>query len=668
MSLEASWQRSRRYGVHPERVEPVLLSEAELRRRRNARGEFLREADGWLQQLYGWVKQWGAMVLAADADGVILDSKGDPVFSKDAARVHLASGSDWSEPVKGTNAIGTALAEKRAVAVVGDEHYCRENRFLCCAASPVFAPDGSLVGVLDVSGYAGAYHPFVLTVVSLTAQAVEEALVRRRANRHLLLRIASDALDWHAVVAVDPDGRIVWGTHGAYAGPLGRVAGRLWHTVFTVPLSDVEKGGRHALVVKPGEGPGFWCEVLDDRRPRSFGVPTFASLSDEGEAGRSNAEAGGQELPRDAASPGSVAPAATRRSGRPRDTVRREAWAARYTFDDLIGSDPVFLKALSTARKASRTDEPVLLLGETGTGKEMLAHAIHRASLRADGPFVPVNCGAIPESLRESEWFGYEKGAFTGASPQGQPGKFELANGGTLFLDEIGDMPLEAQGVLLRVLQERQVVRLGGRRPIAVDVRIIAATHRDLWAEVRAGRFRADLFYRLQGVVITLPPLRLRRDRVELAERLLAGIAAERGLPSLSLTNAARSLIAAHPWPGNVRQLYAALRQAAWEAEQGWVDVHHFPEWVWREMAGEGAAEAAAAAEGAGKKPGPGLFSASLEADVQTTPPLVDLEREALFRALQATGGNKSKAAELLGISRSTLYRKLRTFGFRPSR
>ncbi|WP_188817070.1 sigma-54-dependent Fis family transcriptional regulator [Calditerricola satsumensis] len=662
-NLQASWQRSRRFGVHPERVEPVLLSEAELRRRRDAQREFLREAEGWLHQLYGWVKQWGAMVLAADANGVILDGKGDPVFTKDASRVHLASGSDWSEPVKGTNAIGTALAEKRAVAVVGDEHYCKENWFLCCAASPVFAPDGSLAGVLDVSGYAGAYHPSVLTLVDLTAQAVEEALVRRRANRHLLLRLASDAPAWQAVVAVDPDGRIAWGTRGAYAGPLGRVAGRLWETVFAVPLDDVVRGSRHArVVVNGGDARDVWCEVLDDRRPRAVGISHPASLPATPESGRAEGER--DAPPKDGGLAGASAPSSPPRRTGASGAARRVAWAARYTFDDLIGSDPAFLKALAVARKAARTDEPVLLLGETGTGKEMLAHAIHRASPRADGPFVPVNCGAIPDNLRESEWFGYEKGAFTGANPQGQPGKFELASGGTLFLDEIGDMPLEAQGVLLRVLQERQVVRLGGRAPIAVDVRIIAATHRDLWAEVKAGRFRADLFYRLQGVVITLPPLRQRSDRVELAERLLAGIAAERGLSSLSLTDAARSLIVAHPWPGNVRQLYAALRQAAWEAEQGWVDAGHFPEWVWRELASEGSVEAAAAAEGEGKGPQAGSFSAPLASVVQPALPLATLERDALLRALQAAGGNKRKAAELLGISRSTLYRKLRAFGF----
>ncbi|MBX6396576.1 MAG: sigma 54-interacting transcriptional regulator, partial [Alicyclobacillaceae bacterium] len=311
----------------------------------------------------------------------------------------------------------------------------------------------------------------------------------------------------------------------------------------------------------------------------------------------------------------------------------------RYTFADIYCKDPEFSRILELARQVSKTDYTVLITGESGTGKEMLSQAIHTASHRRHGPFVAVNCGGLAPTLLHSELFGYEAGAFTGAGRSARPGKFELAHGGTLFLDEVAEMPDDMQVALLRVLQERVIVRLGGKHPIPVDVRIIAATNQDLWERVQQGRFRSDLYFRLLGVELRLPPLRERKDRQELTEYFLERIKGELGISSLRLSPAAKRLVEEYPWPGNVRELYAVLRQASFMAKEGEIQVGHFPAHVVNWLRGHGS-----------------------EPDKPKTQlkPLQEIEYAAILEALRTTDGNVSQAARLLGIGRNTLYRRLR--------
>jgi transcriptional regulator with PAS, ATPase and Fis domain len=237
---------------------------------------------------------------------------------------------------------------------------------------------------------------------------------------------------------------------------------------------------------------------------------------------------------------------------------------ARYDFDCILGQSPIFRQALERGRTAARTDLPVVLSGESGTGKELLAQAIHTAGSRRARPFVAINCGSIPEQLVEAELFGYEPGSFTGAKPTGNPGRFEDADGGTLLLDEVSELPTQAQTTLLRVLQEKEVVRLGGSRPRAVDVRVIAATNRPLGEEVHSKRFRLDLFYRLNVLPIALPPLRERADDVSLlAQAFLGEAARDVGRGELTLAVDALDALRAHAWPGNVRELKNVILRAA---------------------------------------------------------------------------------------------------------
>lgn len=324
---------------------------------------------------------------------------------------------------------------------------------------------------------------------------------------------------------------------------------------------------------------------------------------------------------------------------------------AKYTLASFVGSSPAAVEVKRQARRAALSNSPVLLLGETGTGKELLAQGIHAASARAQGPFVGVNIAAVPDTLLEAEFFGVAPGAYTGADRRGREGKFRLADGGTLFLDEIGDMPLPLQAKLLRALQEGEIEPLGSNRLQPFDARVIAATSRDLPALVREGRFREDLFYRLNVLPLHVPPLRERRADLPALVEALGDDMAQRGTPAPELSPAALALLAAQHWRGNIRELRNVLEQAALQTESGVIDAEAV-EAVLRQS-GVAQIQPALSPDAAAM---PGDASALLR-------PLAEqvraLELRAIAAALLSTGGNKLAAARLLGISRATLYERL---------
>jgi two-component system response regulator AtoC len=316
----------------------------------------------------------------------------------------------------------------------------------------------------------------------------------------------------------------------------------------------------------------------------------------------------------------------------------------------LVGRGPAMREVFKAIGRAAATDEPVLIRGESGTGKELVASALHRHSRRSGGPFLPVNCGALPEGLIESELFGHERGAFTGADRQ-KPGRFERAAGGSIFLDEIGELPLAAQARLLRVIQHRQFERVGGTTALHADVRIISATHRDLPREIAAGRFREDLYYRLNVVPISLPPLRERLDDIPLlAEHILRRLERKYGWSGLSLSEEAQRTIQARLWPGNIRQLENALSRGAIAARGRPILPKHIDD-------DENKAPTAIELPG---------DSADAGQPVPLRALLADVERRAIALALKATGGNRTRAAERLGISRRQLFDKIREYDLRP--
>jgi transcriptional regulator with PAS, ATPase and Fis domain len=334
-------------------------------------------------------------------------------------------------------------------------------------------------------------------------------------------------------------------------------------------------------------------------------------------------------------------------------TVRKqlaEGRQAKYRFSQFIGASRVAVDTKEQARRAAEREGAVLLLGETGTGKELLAHAIHAASRRGEGPLVSINAAAIPEALLEAELFGVEPGAYTGAGTRSRSGKFALADGGTLFLDEVGDMPLALQPKLLRVLQEGEVEPIGGNQLRAVNVRVIAATSRDLKSMIEAGTFRADLYYRLNVLPIRLPPLRERREDISiLCETLLEQIAEQGGEAPCTLAADGLARLFAYDWPGNVRELRNVLEQAVAQSDNRRLtggDFHMLP------------ATSIAAVVVSGQVGDSALSPVRPLREV-----VAAAERNEILRALEATGGVKMHAAKLLGISRAQLYEKLGAFG-----
>jgi PAS domain S-box-containing protein len=315
--------------------------------------------------------------------------------------------------------------------------------------------------------------------------------------------------------------------------------------------------------------------------------------------------------------------------------------AERYTFDSILGTNPVIMSLKKEALRAAATNFPVLITGESGTGKEMFAQAIHNGSPRRLHPFIRINCASIPRDLLESELFGYEKGAFTGASPAGKYGKLELANKGTVFLDEIGDMPSEMQPKILRVLEEKEMERIGGTAPVKSDFRLIAASNQPMAEMVNDGRFRKDLYYRLNVIHFHIPPLRERRDDIiTIAKKLLAGMASNTSFPEIKIHPAAEAILLNYDWPGNIRELVNVLSRVICLLERDTIQPYDIPFFL-----------------RSGKERPGGAVQTSLDSVMDTA------EKDAIISALASSGNNKTAAAALLCIHRTHLYKKMKKYG-----
>lgn len=555
-----------------------------------------------MENLYRQVSGTDSLVLLSDCSGVILHSLGDANGAGFAARardVALAPGVSWSEASKGTNAIGTALAEGRSALIHGDEHYLHANRQLTCSCTPIAAPNGAWLGALDVSGDQRGFHQHTMALVRMSAQTIENQLFANQFPDALLVR-------FHArpeLVGTLFEGMAAFASDGGFLA-----ANRSgW---FQLGMSaDAMAGATFTEVFAEPMPPTGTADTLLRELVMPSGVRVYARLSHRPTAGT------------------------PQRAARAAVTESSSALARLDTGDARMAA------VLQRVARLRGRDIPLLILGRTGSGKEWLARAVHADSPRANGPFVAVNCAAIPESLIEAELFGYEEGAFTGARRRGHAGKVAQAHGGTLFLDEIGDMPLAQQVRLVRVLQERTVTALGGTQATPVDLRIVCATHRDLRAQVAGGTFREDLFYRIHGLTVTLPTLAERSDFDVLVLRILAHECAD---GPQQVNASAMALLRRHTWPGNLRELASVLRIAALMAEgEDCIDVAHLPD----ELAAPDTA------------PTPPDLRAEPQA---ASGPMREWETAHIHGTLARYGGNVSAAARELGVSRNTIYRRLR--------
>jgi sigma-54 dependent transcriptional regulator, acetoin dehydrogenase operon transcriptional activator AcoR len=616
-----SWERARsEWNVDPNlRACTRSLAPEELAVRREGDDAF-HDAAPVLAQFGDRLGRDGHVVAWFDAGGWMLTLQGSEVARERLAGINFAPGACWTEAATGTNGVGTALVEERPVEVFASEHYVSAWQEWSCASVPVRAA-GKLVGVVDITSPWDARHPSLLLCAEAMARAIEGQLDAVAARRRESIRSAllGKTGGW---LAIDLDGTIV-GT-----GPAAAIDGCHPGTIGASALAPVLASMRGKIAKAEELEP---IVEIGGRRVRVVCSP----VQQEGRI------------------VGAVLcmPAAPAR-GKPTPRAGRRPM---YEFDDVLGGSAALRDQIAAARRAARNALPVLVLGESGTGKELFAQAIHSAGERSEGPFVALNCGCIPQSLVEPELFGYEAGSFTGGRKEGNRGRFEDADGGTLFLDEVSELSALGQTALLRVLQEREVVRIGSSVPRPVDVRIIAASNKDLLEEIRAGRFRRDLYYRLNVLSIELPPLRSRSEDVaRLAEHSLALALPEIGRAGLTLAEETVAVLAAYDWPGNVRELKNVVERSAVAAAGPQILVSDLPAEL-QARAGRGAHRGAAFAP-----PGPTADPAGAAA---RAPAPADAERGELHRALEGSSWNVVRAARSLGISRRTLYRRLQKLG-----
>jgi len=606
--IRESWSRCvHQHGLDPTRMqEAVILPSPQMREHRDRLEELLHIARHGLESLYQQVAGMGYCVLLTDACGVTVDFIGDLQLDAALRRAGLYLGSDWSEHHAGTCGVGTAIATGQALTVHQGDHFDATHIPLTCTAAPVYDPLGRLKAILDISALtapqAKSSQHLALQLVKVYANRVENANFLRWFRKDWVLKLHPS----HEFVEISPDflvaldlaGRVVGHNRAAQllleAETGSTVLGLPFAQLFNARLDDL---GRF-LRALPGERRGI-ALARSGRLLFLHAVPPPARAAAVTVAAATL----------DAAVPAPLA--------------------------ELSGGDPALDRQIRRVARLVDTPVSVLITGETGCGKEFFAKALHRASQRRGRPFVAVNCAAIPETLIESELFGHLPGSFSGASSKGKRGLIQEADGGTLFLDEIGDMPLALQARLLRVLAEREVLPIGATKATKVEVRVVAATHADLQRLVREGRFRDDLYYRLAGAHLVLPPLRERRDLSWLLHKLL-----REGTTRATLAPEAEQWLRCYSWPGNLRELRNVLDfAAAMAGEGGTIGMSELPDSV----------------TGGGS----GATDHALRADGQSA------AAQLLLQYLRASGWNVSAVAHQLGVARMTIYRRMKRWGIR---
>jgi transcriptional regulator of acetoin/glycerol metabolism len=598
-----------------------------------------------METLYQQIANTQSMVLLTARSGMILHSLGDDDFLEKASRVALRPGVDWSEKSKGTNAIGTALTEEHPVVVHGEQHFLAANRFLTCSCTPIFDPYGKVIGALDVTGDHRSYHQHTMALARMSAQMIENHMFAAVFPKEIIVRFHSRAeflgTLMEGLAVFTAEGRFVTANRSAQFQlglSINALGAHTFSSLFGSAISQFHDRTR-AAGVRPvtlcmHNGVTVCC-LSDVKARRSFDVMDFKQMESAPETVMSAPTA------KQAAAP----------------SQKESLSSLRY----LDTGDPQVSAVIQKLYKIRGRDIPIMILGETGTGKDLLAQAIHNDSPRAGNNFVSVNCASIPETLIESELFGYEEGAFTGAKRKGSVGKVLFANGGTLFLDEIGDMPKHLQARLLRVLQERKVSPLGAGKEVEVDVAVICATNKNLKEMIARGEFREDLYYRLNGLVVRLPALRERQDLEVVTRKILTSVC--HSSTPIGISAEVMNLFHQFPWPGNFRQLFNLLRTAVVMAtctEE--IQLQHLPDDFMDEVQ---MADLVL----------PRTTLAHVDLSQKATEPMKELLREtaplrfesaklenvaldAMAQALRNSGGNVSVAAKMLGVSRNTIYRK----------
>jgi sigma-54 dependent transcriptional regulator, acetoin dehydrogenase operon transcriptional activator AcoR len=618
-----SWQRCRNMGLDPYRPKkPPTLDTTELSRRLDANRLFVETAKPLMDMVELSTRGTRFITALSDCDGYVMAISGDNETLEMARKNYYLPGCNRSEATAGTNAIALALIEDKPFQLVGAEHYNFYHHPWTCSSAPIHDADGKLIGAFTLSGPSRGLHKHTLAIAVSAAKTIEghlreRILTQEKHRLNFLLTSIFDSVS-DGVIAVNEDLTIANLNRSAsnmLGLELAAVAGKPLNKVITFD-------GKLTKALK--EKRLFRNQEITFKSPTGINA-YLCSLNRIVERGV----------------PGQSALITLTEKKNVIDIVKRMGGNhAKYEFSDIKGGNAELLRQIKVAKIAASANSRILISGESGTGKELFAQAIHNYSQRHDGPFVAISCAAIPRDLIEAELFGYREGAFTGARKGGQVGKFELAHCGTLFLDEINGMPLDLQAKLLRVLQQKEIVRLGDNRNIPVDVRVISACNSDLLQQVEMGDFREDLYYRLNVMEIKLPPLRERLDDLPiLIDHFMGGYGNGDEKDTSTISQEVMQVFHNHDWPGNIRELENCLERALMLSCGFEITCDHLPERMIQRP-------------DECKKPG--------------TLTVKDNLRDLILKALDNNNGNISQAARELNISRSTMYRRIREFNLNP--
>jgi transcriptional regulator of acetoin/glycerol metabolism len=625
-AVDISWRRCLNdFKLDPARdYQPVVLDQTRVKEMQCRHEELLQIARAEMDSLYDQIAGSGFALLLADTSGVILWERVDPALKRLFDSAGLIVGAEWSEQREGTNGIGTCAVESRPITVHQADHFRARHGALSCSAAPIHDSGGRVVAVLDASsvnpGGTRESQMHTVALVNTSARLIEKCLFLRQHRADSVLRFHHrpefvDLLH-DGAIAVAADGTILaadmMGVKLLDATDRNELIGRSIADIFDLSYEKL-------LATASGAGRRARWKLRDNRLGRSY----FASLIEADTQPRLRAPL----------------------HARTTMPVVRKEFVGVTTLEELAGQDPQMLRNLRNARRIANSNVSVVIRGATGSGKEVFAKALHLASRRAGRPFIAVNCASIPETLIESELFGYSPGAFTGARREGLRGRIVQSSGGTLFLDEIGDMPLTLQTRLLRVLEEMEVTPLGSETTIKVDMRVICATHRDLRDMIVRGQFREDLYYRLNGITLELPALAEREDKESLICSCIARECPENRDAAIEAVALERLL--AYRWPGNIRELRNTVRTCLAICEDHVIRLEDLP----REIRDYVPAN------------GPCPADAAPARDAASPISFANAERQALLKVIAQYGGNMRRVAAHFGISRNTVYRKIKRHG-----
>lgn len=650
-----SWKRARNMGIDPRDINYKNLSPDELNMKINKNIELINIVHPHLERIYSIVKGSGSYILLCDSEGYVIDFKGDSDIIERGGTTKLGPGSVRDEKSVGTNGIGTALYLERPIQIWGEEHYAEKQKSYTCSGAPFFDANDNLRGCINVTVMTENAHPHTLGMVLCAADSITKELKLRQAMNDLEAINAQR----NSIIENMTSGVILLNSLGRVS-QINRYALNLFHLSYeniigqklfdNISIDNYDSYTVHDILKREryNEEVSVFTKY-SPLKPRRLNL-SVNHVKDS--------------------------------TGRITGTIMRfnkpemlnkivkniGGFTAKYTFSSIIGSSEPVKKMIETSKKAAQNDSNVLILGESGTGKELIAQSIHNASSVAAGPFVAINCAAIPNSLVESELFGYEKGAFTGAEKEGRPGKFEMADGGTIFLDEIGDMPYAIQSALLRVLQTKEVVRIGGKYPKPVNIRVIAATNQDLNKAVAQKTFREDLFYRLNVFTISVPPLRERGgDDIALLASHFVEIHNKKKHTDIAIAPDVLPVLKGYSWPGNVRQLENAVERAICLCSDDIIRCEDLPSQVTEAVPAASESTAyTASSQNTSISQGRSIPREEVKEENRNTPqPFYDIgagEAAVIVSALETCGGNVTATAKSLDINLRTLYRKINKY------